>query len=74
MAKWVKGQLRGKIIIRLIIGLAIKIVVGVVTRLAAVIREEIIKWDKKALDTLFNKTIKYLVINNYISIINKLYI
>ena len=90
MVKWAKGQLRGKaviksvarLIVRLIVGLVIRLVVrlvvkaviGVVIKSVAVIGEKIIKWDKEALDALFNKTIKYLIINNYISIINKFYI
>ena len=47
---------------------------------AAAIGEEIIKdkegeiQDEEALDTLFNKTIKYSVINNYISAITEFYI
>ena len=82
MVKWAGGQLGGKVITRLAvrsaIGLtarsAVKTAVGVATRSATAIGEEIIKWDKKALDALFNKTIKYLIINNYVSTINKFYI
>ena len=90
MAKWVEGQLKGKAItrsavksavksaVRLIVGLVVGVVAGaaagVATKSAAAIGEEIIKWDKEALDALFNKTIKYSVINNYIFTISKLYI
>ena len=85
-AKWVGGQLGGKVVIGLAVGLVVGlavgliagVVVGVAARvaagLAAAIGEEIIKWDKEALDALFNKTIKYLIINNYVFIINKFYI
>ena len=78
MAEWVGGQLGGEAVIRLVVKLAARLVIrvaaGVVIKSAAAIGEEIIKWDKKALNALFNKTIKYLVINNYIFAINKLYI
>ena len=30
-------------------------------------------WDEEALDTLFNKTIQYLVVNSYISTVTELY-
>ena len=30
-------------------------------------------WDKKALNALFNKTVQYSVVNNYIVIITKFY-
>ena len=70
-AKWAGGQLGGKVAT----GSAVKVAaVGVTTRLAAAIGEEIIKWDEEALDALFNKTIKYLIINNYVFAISKLYI
>jgi len=63
MAK-VKGQLGGKV------------AVGA----AAAIGEEAIKnkegeiWDKEALNALFNKIVRYSVINSYIFAITKLYI
>ena len=50
-----------------------KIVVESAAGSAIAIKEEIIKWNKEALDALFNKIIRYLVINNYISAIIKLY-
>ena len=82
MAKQAKRQLKGKVVIKLIIRLIIKltarlivkITVRVITKLAAAIGEKIIKWDKKALNALFNKTIKYSIINNYVFTINELYI
>ena len=81
MAEWAGGQLGGKVVVGLAVGsvvglvvrLAIRAVVGVATKSAAAIGEKIIKWDKEALDALFNKTIKYSVINNYIFTITKLY-
>ena len=63
-----KGQLRGKAAVEAAVGAA------------AAIGEEAIKdkegeiWDKKALNTLFNKMVQYLVINSYISTITELYI
>ena len=30
-------------------------------------------WDKKALDVLFNETVRYLVMNSYVSAITELY-
>ena len=45
----------GKVVIGLITKSVAGVVIRVVIRLAAVIGEEIIKWDKKALDALFNK-------------------
>ena len=45
MAKWVGGQLKGKVVVRAAI--AIGVVVGVAIKVAIVIREEIIKKDKE---------------------------
>ena len=78
MAKQAGGQLGGKATIGSVIGLTVGLVIRAATRVAArsatAIGEEIIKWDKEALDTLFNKTIKYSIVNNYIFAISKLYV
>ena len=75
MAEWAGGQLGGKAAAkstaRSIAGVA---AVGVAAGSATAIKEEIIKWDEEALDALFNKIIRYLIINNYISTISELYI
>ena len=82
------GQLGGKAVVKAAVGLAaglaagvvVRVAVGVAARAAVAIGEEIIKdkegeiQDKKALDTLFNKTIRYSIINNHISAITELYI
>ena len=71
-AKQTKGQLGGKAVV--------KTTAKTATKTATAVREETIKnkkeeiWDKEALDTLFNKTIQYLIINSYISAITELYI
>jgi len=42
----------------------------------AAVGEEAIKeemWDEEALDALFNETVRYLVINSYVSAITELY-
>ncbi len=71
MAKWVGGQLKGKAVV------GVAIVVGAAIAIEVVIaikdKEGDIQ-DKEALDALFNKIIQYLIINNYISAITKLYI
>ena len=90
MAKQVGRQLRGKVVIgliirsaiglaiglviKLVVGVAVRVIIGVVVGSAIAIGEEIIKWDEEALDALFNKTIKYSIINNYIFAITELYI
>ena len=74
MVKWAGGQLGGKLVARLAVRLVAGITAKIAVKLAAFIGKEIIKWDEEALDALFNKTIKYLVINNYIFAIIKLYI
>ena len=82
------GQLGGKAVVKAAVGSAAGLAAGVATGVAtgvaagaaAAIGEEIIKdkegeiQDEKALDTLFNKIIKYSVINNYVSAITELYI
>ena len=78
-AKWAGGQLGGKAAVGSAVGSAAGagVVVGVATGSAAeaavAIGEEIIKWDKEALDALFNETIRYLVVNNYVFAISELY-
>ena len=85
-AKWAGGQLGGKAAAGSApgsapgsaAGAAAGVAAGAAAGAAAAIGEEIIKdkegeiWDKKALNALFNKIIKYSVINNYIFAITEL--
>jgi hypothetical protein len=67
-----EGQLGGKA--------ATGAAAGAATGAAAATGEEAIKdeegeiWDKEALDTLFNETVQYSVVNSYVSAITELYI
>jgi len=64
---------------RVIARSAAGLIIRPVVRAVAVIGEEIIKdkegeiWDEEALDTLFNETIQYSVVNNYVFVITELY-
>ncbi len=77
-AKWAGGQLGGKAAAGLVAGsaagagAAVGVAAGSAVGAAAAIGEEII-WNEEALDALFNKTIRYSVVNNYVSAITKLY-
>ena len=62
MAKWVKGQLEGKAVTK-----------TTTETVTAIKNKEGDIWDKEALDTLFNKTIQYLVVNSYVFVVIKLY-
>ena len=87
MAEWAGGQLGGKAAAGAVVGVAVGSAAGAAVGVAAgaaagaavAIGEEIIKdkegeiGDKEALNALFNKIIRYLVINNYIFTITKLY-
>ena len=71
MAEWAGGQLGGKAVV----GAAAAVGAAVAIEAAAAIKDkEGDIQDKEALNALFNETIKYLVVNNYISAISELYI
>ena len=62
MAEQAKKQLRGKA--------AAKTATGAAT---AIKDKKGDIWNKKALDTLFNKTIQYSVVNSYVFAVTELY-
>ena len=61
-AKWDGGQLGGKAAV------AAATAIG-----EEAVKEEEEIWDEEALDALFNETVRYSVINSYVSAITKLY-
>jgi len=58
---------------KVVVGVSTGAFVGVVGIGEEAVKEEGEAWDEEALDALFNETVRYSVVNSYVSTITKLY-